>query len=291
MMTSQGYALIAEGATAEVFAYGEGRILKRYREGYPALEAVREAERAKIAAQHLAEFSLHTPAVIDVGTFEGRPGVVFERVIGISLLECLLTGKRDILPVAVEVARLHRVLHCCTGRGLPSQKERLRSQCDRSTVKTEYVHHALRFLDKLTEGNNLCHGDFHPANILWTDGGLVIIDWVDAVSGNLLGDVARTVVLLLTASTPIPDGWTSRRLWYVRRRFVDLYLLLYPIDPHSARMAQLLPWIFVVAVARSGEGGHDANERRRLMHLLKGLLPAVLDWEKFVEWSAYRYAF
>ena len=47
-------------------------------------------------------------------------------------------------------------------------------------------------IDKLADGDTLCHGDFHPGNILLSGDGAFIIDFMNVCCGNYLYDVART---------------------------------------------------------------------------------------------------
>jgi aminoglycoside phosphotransferase (APT) family kinase protein len=49
----------------------------------------------------------------------------------------------------------------------------------------------LASLGELPNGNVICHGDFHPKNVLITTEGPVIIDWADATLGHPLADVDR----------------------------------------------------------------------------------------------------
>jgi len=37
----------------------------------------------------------------------------------------------------------------------------------------------LQMLDKLMDGDTLCHGDFHPGNILISDGHTMVIDFMN----------------------------------------------------------------------------------------------------------------
>jgi Ser/Thr protein kinase RdoA (MazF antagonist) len=53
-----------------------------------------------------------------------------------------------------------------------------------------------RTLERLPGGNFLCHGDFHPGNILHREGVDYIIDRSGASSGDFVCDIARTYILL-----------------------------------------------------------------------------------------------
>ena len=46
----------------------------------------------------------------------------------------------------------------------------------------------------------ICHGDFHPLNVLVDGDDAWLIDWTDAALGPREGDVARTLLLFEVAS-------------------------------------------------------------------------------------------
>lgn len=51
-------------------------------------------------------------------------------------------------------------------------------------------------LNNMPKVNNLCHGDYHPYNILVKNDELLVIDWDNAINGNYLFDIARTFILI-----------------------------------------------------------------------------------------------
>lgn len=50
----------------------------------------------------------------------------------------------------------------------------------------------------------LCHGDFHPLNVIVDGSAGAVIDWTDAGIGDRHGDVARTMLLLRIAAIAAP---------------------------------------------------------------------------------------
>jgi len=77
---------------------------------------------------------------------------------------------------------------------------------------------ALRELNRLPTGGFLCHGDFHPDNVIWSERGPVVIDWLDANRGDPAADVARTPMLISIGETP--DGRLEGDFIEERRRFI-----------------------------------------------------------------------
>ena len=60
----------------------------------------------------------------------------------------------------------------------------------------------------------LCHGDFHPGNVLITPAGPVVIDWSSASRGDPFGDVAWTSRLMRTARLP---PWSPGYMHFILR--------------------------------------------------------------------------
>jgi thiamine kinase-like enzyme len=97
----------------------------------------------------------------------------------------------------------------------------------------------------MPDGNQLCHGDFHPGNIILTNRGPVIIDWMTASKGKACGDVARTSIILEAATAPkgTPMRWL---LEWVRKLFLSTYLNHYfQLNPVDKRM--FTPWRVIMA--------------------------------------------
>ena len=118
---------------------------------------------------------------------------------------------------------------------------------------------ALEKLDSLPEDDKLCHGDFHPNNILLTLRGPVVIDWMDATRGSPLLDVARSTLLFGGGPLPpgLPRGWLLRIL---QRRLYNQYLVHY-IRLNPVGRQQLSEWLPVAAAGRLDENIYFDEER------------------------------
>lgn len=71
---------------------------------------------------------------------------------------------------------------------------------DKLTVEAKKI--TIDFLNQLPEGHSLCHGDMNPNNILLSEQGPVVIDWMSATLGNPAGDVARIIIVLKYSALP-----------------------------------------------------------------------------------------
>ena len=59
----------------------------------------------------------------------------------------------------------------------------------------------------MPEGDCLCHGDFHPINVLGAVSRPLVIDWSHACSGNPSADVCRSYLLLKLHSGLIAEPY------------------------------------------------------------------------------------
>lgn len=259
---------IAKGRTADVFRWGERQILKLYREGFPPTAAEREAALARMA--HAA--GVRTPEVIDVVTIDDRPGVIFERVDGLTMLQVLSESPWRSGDLARQLADLHADLHAREQPGLPPLHQYLRSAITRGKGLSGEIKAAVcTTLDSLPDGNAVCHGDFHPANVIMSSAGSVIIDWVHATRGDPLADVANTALVFTHAvlSRPVEPPIRTR-IDQVRSSFYAAYLRHYA-ELRFVTDEELAAWKLPVAAAGLSEHAPDA-QREALVSLVKELL-------------------
>ena len=159
-------SLIAKGRSAEIFEYGEGKVLRRLRDGrtVPAHEPV--VMRAVRAAGY------PVPEVFDVDGGD----MVMERVAGVDMVKDIERRPWRARRYGALLADLHTRL-----AAIPIDPAMLSG--DEVTVAygapEVYVH-----------------GDLHPMNVILTDHGPVVIDWEGARIGPRDADAAITWMLL-----------------------------------------------------------------------------------------------
>jgi aminoglycoside phosphotransferase (APT) family kinase protein len=127
---------------------------------------------------------------------------------------------------------------------------------------------ALARLGELPEDDRLCHGDFHPDNIIMSRRGPVIIDWSDATKGNPAADVARTR-LLISVGAPVEGRISGRLAKLARKRVLSLYTKLY-LARSSISSESIEAWQLPVALTRMTED--IPGERDQLIAIVKNHL-------------------
>jgi uncharacterized protein (TIGR02172 family) len=250
------------GRTAEIYPWNDRNVLKLFREG--VMPAAVEDEARIARAVHAA--GLPVPAVGEIVERNGRLGLVYERVEGVSMLETFRTAPWALVRCTRVFAELHAAIHTYIVPTLPSQRQRLaRSIRQTDILSSDTKIAVLNALDDMLDDERVCHGDFHPGNVLMTAQGPVIIDWMDGTRGNPLADVARTSLLLRIGGLPLgtPARWLIEAM---RRWFHLLYLRRYfQLCPDAQR--QLSAWQPIIAAARLRENIRE--EQHRLLALIK----------------------
>lgn len=255
-------ALIGRGRTADIYAWQGNKVLKLFHEWYSE-ESV--AYELKIA--HIVEAAgLPVPAIED-GMIEvdSRRGIVYERISGLSMVEALQKQPWKVRKFGRMMAEMQAAIHRCSVPELPCVKSVLEHVIqDTSALPGLMRQAALNALQQRPDGNALCHGDFHPNNIMMTAHGPRVIDWVTAVKGDPLADVARTSLILKMAE--VQPGTAGR--WLINlildvfhSSYLNHYLFI-----HSAMRQDVDAWQLPIAAARLRED--IPSERGKLLSLI-----------------------
>jgi aminoglycoside phosphotransferase (APT) family kinase protein len=235
--------LLGAGKVAEVFAYGD-KALKLYRLGAAKTSAFREAAILSVVEQS----GLPAPRVEQVGQFDGRWGVVMTRIEGAAFAPSLVLSPPS-KPHLDALAHLQLRIHQSPAPQLPALKARLAANIRRNLALDDASKdRLLRMLGGLPDGSQLCHGDFHPWNVMGTPASAAVVDWLDASCGDPAADVCRSYVLIAHAS----EG--------LARAYVDVYAELAGLE-HAA----IWQWLPVVAGARLAEGVPDEEASLKAM--------------------------
>ena len=243
---------VAEGREAEMFAWEDGAILRLLRE--PGSEQRNQRQAAAMEAARSR--GVRVPAVLGATTVVGRPGLIMERIDGPDLLT--LVGRRPwtVFRVARICGEVHARLHEVRAPGvIPPLKETLKRRMPAAgRLPKRLAAFALEALDGLPDGDSLCHGDFHPANILMAGDEPVLIDWTNATRGDAAADVARTRMILRLGEPPPGTSSVLRALTHVGRnlmlsQYLRSYRRLRPLEMDAVKR-----WEIPIAAARLAEG-------------------------------------
>jgi aminoglycoside phosphotransferase (APT) family kinase protein len=241
---------IGDGRTAEIYTWGDHQVIKLFRADLPLDWVDYEARIAQI----VIEAGISAPAFDGVVEINGRRGIVYEYIQGTSMRTQMQQQPWLMIQFAQQFAEVHATMHQRSAPALPSQHERIETGIRQAPrLSAALKKRLLKRLETLPDGDSVCHGDFHPDNVLMSPRGLLVIDWTDAKRGIPAADLARTRLLLRESALPSSLSTAERLLFNVFRRiFYKAYWKSYTrLRPTSRESVQA--WIPLQAAARLNE--------------------------------------
>ena len=230
--------VIGQGATTTIYRDGS-KAVKLYVNAPPD-EAENEADRQRFALSA----GLPVPAVIGVRQVNDNAIALDMQYINGKPLMQPQMGKNERCNAIDILVKLQCTVHKVTASGQPKQIEKLAQKIKQtqhiSESKKSKILTTLERLD--TNSDNLCHGDFHPLNILYDGSSHWIIDWVDATVGNPLADACRTYLIFKQFIT----------------RQAGIYLRSFCKEA-NVKSDDVLIWLPVITAARLNENMDDKS--------------------------------
>ncbi|MGH1328211.1 aminoglycoside phosphotransferase family protein [Bacillus pretiosus] len=232
---------IAKGNTAEIYLC-DNKVVKLFEQYLPNTESLYEAQKQKYAYSR----DLHVPKVFEVTEIQGRQAIIMEYAEGESVGELLLnnlnTAEHYINICVNEQKKIHAI--CVNTDEIESMRERLERQI-KSVHKLDekQKESILNTLHSIKFESRLCHGDFHPFNLILSEKNVNIIDWVDASSGDIRADVFRTYLLYAQSNIEL----------------AEMYLQIYCSNTDLTR-EEIFQWAPIMIAARFSEKVSPQNE-------------------------------
>jgi hypothetical protein len=195
---------IGEGASAEVHAWAPGQVVKLFKSGSSRRLGWHEAHMTD------AVFAAGAPApqVFGVVILEGRLGIVLQHFDGPTLLQLTRTGAVTRGQAGAILAALCRAVHKTPP---PPGVLALRGWTDawlRSAsgqLPAPIAPGILALIERLQPGDELCHGDLHPGNVIMTAEGPRLVDWSGTVRAPAAYDLGISHILLTELAPEVVD--------------------------------------------------------------------------------------
>ena len=256
-------------------------ILRVFRAGVEREQALYEA-----AVQNaVADLDFPAPRVLLTHTEADPLGAAFtimERMPGTVMLNKLLGPAMARMPLLL--ARTHARLHALDasefiqrlkGAGArlePMSVDALVDQHERriTAAKLTGLRPALGWLASrrpaIPDGVSICHGDFHPLNVLVDDDCVTgVVDWGWVMVGPAEYDVGAAVALFTQGPVNVP-GFVYPLVGVIRRWLVRRYLVAYaklrPLDLEAMRYFEGLRLMqFLIEAGEAAQGGAGVMAR------------------------------
>lgn len=255
--------MIGQGNTAEIYRLDNNKILKLFRNGLNK-DIIEKEYQNGIIIQNILEC---VPKVYEMVEINGRHGIIYEEVHGRDMLKIIMGSLWKTNGFAKELAHCHLSIQKPVKEHLCTVKEKLEADINSVDILSEENKEIIRhYLKQLPDGNELCHFDFHPGNVMIENNKKVILDWMTACRGDACADVARTC-LLLKYGEVAHAPWIVRKIIsffqnYIYKKYIREYLTI-----SQRYMEDINSWELPVAAARLREWISD-NEKIILIQIV-----------------------
>lgn len=257
--------LIGKGNTAEVYLWGKNDVIKIFNQCIPE-GLIKNEYDTNLQIQYLQLPSPMAKGIIEV---EGKKGIIYKKLEGENLTNLLTRNPFSIKKNAKLFSQLHFQIHQKDGNYLPKQKEYLMKNIQMTDLLTNEEKQSIcEYLRSLPEGNQVCHGDFHPDNILVSNDQVKVIDWMTGSSGNPIGDIAKTFIIIKYAYLPKSMPNLIRMFLEVLRDYFCKYYLKEYEKQTGISMEEIEKWTLPIMASRLAEDVHP-DEKKVLLHAVR----------------------
>lgn len=271
---------IGEGGCAEVYEWEDGsKVIKLAKSNTSQGELALELRNN----QAVWEQGLPVPRPYGLLDVAGRPGAVFERIVGESMMERFIAKLMQPRPqrpsgghawdwdpaMRADITRMAELMHKIhqhSVSGLPSQQDEMAHRIRQGDYLNDGEKDTvIKWLKFLPQKDRLCHGDLNPGNIMIRDGEYVVIDWMNATTGTPEADIAEYIVMIRFGVLPpgLPESVIAV-FDAVREPFIQLFLEAYT-ELSGMTYAAVEPWIVPVAARKLCTDAISEKEKQHLV--------------------------
>jgi len=266
--------VIGKGREAEVIYWGNNRVLKLFYKNFPSNIM---DYRFKVDTL-IGKIFPNCPKAFEKIEENGRFGILYEFIEGITLNE--LIGKSKKFGKATRMlAELHVEMHKSKIKNIYIQKNTLKWAIHQTNLlDNDQKKEITNYIEKLPDGNTICHMDFHYGNIIVSKNKLYVIDWANACLGNPNCDVARTYYVIkyglgVTDEQYIKKSFVHRFILKVGKSLVAKTYIKHYLKLTGISLKEIKKWDLAIYAARLREGIPLENEKllKMISKLLKHL--------------------
>lgn len=210
----------------------------------PSVERMDQAREEALVQGWSADQGYDAPrvlAVLEPEELIGLPAQIMERAPGVTMVDALKARPWRAAALARQLAALQLRLHALDVTTWPGSREpsalvdarlflpRRAAEVLDDAALSAAVRRAEGLAGACASGGQtvVCHGDFHPLNVMVDGSRAAVIDWTDAGLGPREADVARTALLFHVAALAAESRAERIALSAVGPRLAGRYLRAY----------------------------------------------------------------
>jgi len=175
------------------------------------------------------------PTLQEVRNIDGKWAVSYQFIKGKTLADLLRDEPEKADEHLSLMADLQIEINSCRSAKLSRLKDYLKRSIDTLDVIDDVKkYELLTKLEAMPKHVKLCHGDFTPENIIVSDDGVYVVDWLKAKQGNASADIAKTYLRFCLSH---------------RTEYAEKYLKLY-CSKTGTSVKYVHDWLHIIAAAQ-----------------------------------------
>ena len=226
-----GLPLIGRGANGAVYRLDEDKIIKVYN---PLTNTLEKIMREKDAARKAFIHDIPSAISYDIVKVGDRYGMIYEMIHASTLGQEVEAHPDKLEEYAYRMSDLLRKLHSTRFEpgDLPDARDGLQTWADIAErsgwYSEEVIEEMRRVIRSIPPRNTFIHGDFHPGNIMVSEGELILIDMGDASLGDPIIDLLGSyqIMKLVTQRKGGAERYTGMSAEHMER-FWNIFLRNY----------------------------------------------------------------
>ncbi len=247
--------VIGKGRAAEVIYWGNNRVLKLFYKKFPSNIIDYQFKVDTLVGKIFP----NCPKPFEKIKENGRIGILYEYIEGITLIEFMKKKIINIGKALRMLAEIHVEMHKYESKDINSLKNIFKPIIHQTNLlDDDQKKEITNYIEKLPDGNAICHGDLHPDNIIVSKNKLYVIDWANTYSGNPNSDVARTFYLIKYGTSPSDEDTLKKsfihRFLYkaIKSRLSKIYVKHY-LKLTGISLKEIKKWDLAIFATRLRE--------------------------------------
>ena len=187
------YNKIASRKNKDIYVE-DGKVIKLFVPSHPKSNILNEAlNQARVDESS----NLNIPKLYEVKKYNDRWAIVTEYIEGKTISELMQENPDRFDEYLMLFVRVQQAILANSVPMLNRIKEKFTRKLETATnIDENTKYELLQRLNGFKNHDELCHGDYHPSNVIVKEDGTVyVIDWAHVTQGNAAADAARTFLL------------------------------------------------------------------------------------------------
>ena len=214
---------IARSLNGEIYRQPDDNMVKVFNDGISISEVKKERENAHEALVA----GIPTLIPFDIVIIGGRYGIVFESAGSVSLANAIMEEPYRLEEYAVKFAAfLHEIHEMQVGDKFPDIKDRYREWLEKAgrSLSEADRYNIDALINAIPDRSSYVHGDINPADVVISDGEMMLMDMAGSAHGHPLFDLQSLYASLVEIEKDRPmycsstfgiSGDNCRRFWDV----------------------------------------------------------------------------